>query len=751
MEKRVIFRDYQEQQAQDHNDLQAFTRATTDHITYDAVTKTRRYAGFGVIKSSQAEIQIAPGRFYDVLGAMFHRDTTLVQSMLTYLPAVASRKVLVSVYGVENESDIEERDFLVDVDTGRTEPDAVATTASRDAVLTLSQGAESTDPQPPAIPIGHAAIAYITLDPIQVTLVEMLPDFAVLSTEDLDIRTDDLEAFRDQIGPRVTALASDLAALQALLKDKGNQVDVTMIYRDLGELKTKAGLPATYSQYGADYFINPTQDSDTTDAQSLGYDANVEMGARFPAANADIFEMSLFSANDPNAAFSGGLLLPKFTNAVAIAITAYHDDLGIAQYGYQTFALVQNTITVSRLRYGGGYTQCTNGVVFGTQTGEAAPTWLPNFQTYETVDTTHNQGAHVMNQIDYWWHDSWTETYWSLKTINHTVTGAQVAQTFLNANDMWATQISFYITAKAAAENIIINLCETVNGQPDINAIILHQVYDQASIRIGWNDMLIIPTFLERGKRYGLIFTSNANHRIGMAFGQRAVEGTFFFSTDGAYFLGDLTKDMLMKIWAAKFISPQSTIEFAPINLDGGLRDIDISASTVVPSSTDLIYEIRPNGTGDWEPLTPENLTALNGAPPLIQFRGRFIGTRDVQPGVMLTGSRVYVQRPKLAFKHISLQQTLAIASTSIFVRCTLERFDDTPHDFTCQLHVSTSPATINPSTTTDEVLDTNLKRINRTFHFTIPSNTHFTIMMTAATNSPANLFHVAERLFWAL
>ena len=41
-----------------------------------------------VIKTAQAEIQVAPGRFYDVLGAVYHRDTTLVQSMLTYLPAV---------------------------------------------------------------------------------------------------------------------------------------------------------------------------------------------------------------------------------------------------------------------------------------------------------------------------------------------------------------------------------------------------------------------------------------------------------------------------------------------------------------------------------------------------------------------------------------------------------------------------------------------------------------------------------------
>ena len=649
MEKRVIFRDYQEQQAQDHNDLQAFARSSLDHLTLDVVTKTRRYAGFTVIKTAQAEIQVSPGRFYDVLGAVYHRDTTLVQSMLTYLPAVAQRKVLISVYGIENETDVEERDFLVDVDTGRTEPQAVSTSASRDAVIAISPGSESSDPQPPAIPVGHAPIAYVTLDPVQVVSVQMLTDFSVQSTEDLDTRADALETFQAQIGPRVSSLASDLAALAALIKASASQFDVGMIFRDLAEVKEKAGLPATYSQYGADYFVDPT-DSDTDNSLNLGYDALTEMGARFPAANADIFEMSLFSANDPNAAYQNGLLLPAYDREVKLSNTAYHDDLGMSQYGYQTYQLVERKIKKERLRYGGGYTQCTNGVRMNTGTGEQAPFWLPDFETYQTVQMT-GPGfvGHVWNQFDYWWHDSWTESYWELETVDHTITGAQIAQTFLVANDIWATRLSFYVTAKAAAENIIVSLAEVTTGMPDLQKVILHQVHNQANIVVGWNHIDIVPTFLERGKRYAIVLTSNANHRIGMSYGQSYLDGTFFYSTDGQYYLGDLMKDMLFQVWGAKFRSAQVTIEFAPINLDGGLRNIDITAGTIVPASCSLVYEMRPNGAGDWQPLTPDNVTALIGAPPLCQFRARFIGTRDMQPGLMLTGSRVYVSRPKVA------------------------------------------------------------------------------------------------------
>ncbi|KRQ99280.1 hypothetical protein [Bradyrhizobium valentinum] len=744
MEKQVIFRDYMEQQAQDHNDIQTYSRAALDHLVADAVTATRRYAGFNVVKTAQTEIQIAPGRFYDVAGAVFLRSSTTVQSLIASLPAVAQRKVLISVFGSENETDVEERDFLVDVDTGRTEPDAVATTRSRDAVIAITAGTESSDPQAPATPIGHAAIAYVTLDPTQVVSVQMLGEFQVASTEVLDTRADALETFRDQIGPRVASLASDLAALAALIRASASQFDVGMLFRDLAEVKEKVGLPATYSQYGADYFIEPS-DSDIDDGQSLGYDALTEMGARFAAANSDIFEISLFSANDPNAAYQGGLLLPKYTSEVKLTVNAYHDDLGIAQYGYQTYELVERKIKKERLRYGGGYTQCTNGAILRSQQGEVAPWWLPNFQTFQQTTVQR----HGFIQVDNWWHDTWTESYWELETIDHTITGAQIAQTFLVANDMWATRLGFYVTAKAAQENIVVSLCEVTNGMPDLDKVILHQVHNAASIVVGWNRVDIVPTFLERGKRYAIVLTSNANHRIGMAYGQRYLDGTFFYSTDGAYYLGDLMKDMLFEVWGAKFNAAQATIEFAPINLDGGLRNIDITAGTIVPASCEMIYEMRPNGSGEWQPLTVTNVSALNGAPPLCQFRARFIGTRDVQAGLMLTGSRVYVSRPKTAFKHISEAQTLATPSSNIYVRCMLERFDETPHDFTCKLRVGA--ADVDPVSVVDEVIDANLKRINRTFRFTPASTANFTIQMIAATNSPANVFHVAARTFWSL
>ena len=45
------------------------------------------------------------------------------------------------------------------------------------------------------------------------------------------------------------------------------------------------------------------------------------------------------------------------------------------------------------------------------------------------------------------------------------------------------------------------------------------------------------------------MLVSNANHKVGIADGQGYLDGTFFFSTDGSYYVGDLTKDMMLEVW----------------------------------------------------------------------------------------------------------------------------------------------------------------------------------------------------------
>jgi hypothetical protein len=777
MESKVIFRDYQEQQAQDHNDLQSFTERSFDHLTLDAVSNNMRlFAGFGVTKTGQVEVQVQPGRFYDVLGVIYALNTTTVQSMVSYLAAAFSRYMLLTATGSDVETDIEERDYLVDVTTGATEPRAVATTRSRAAVLAWTTGTESGDPQRPAVPVGHVAIAYIKVDTTQVVSIEMIEKNRVASTSELDLRSDLLQDFADMIGPKVAALAADLADLRRRLDQLGAMTGLATVAMDLSRVKATLRYPTIASDYDTDWFLD-NEDSDDKNLLQFGYDCRLEEGARFPYANMDEFEITLFSGNDPNAALhASGLLLPKYVEIFRFGTTQGGPDttLGIAQYGYQTTEMRQGFMSRSRMRYGGNYIVCANASTWNNnnltekyadlQNAGAGHRYDPtsilypdgSVSTQLTMATAsmYNSAtlAYEITRYDQWWYDTWLEPYMYAVTVDHTLNGALVAQSLSTPNDIWATSVWIYISAKAAAEDINMTIMEMIAGVPDTNKVICKVAYPQASIIVGWNKIAIPPTFLRKGTKYAYVFISNANHTIGMVSGQKYLDGTFYYSTDGIYYQGDLTKDMMIQVWGAYFNNSQVTIEFAPINLDGGFRDVDICAEMWVPSSCNIYWEMRPNGTGEWQPLIKDNADVLAQAPPLAQFRARFDGSRDMHGGIKLTGSRVAVWRPKTHFVHVSKPLTLASACTTIKVTMALEWFDEVPHDFAFTMRTGNTLSVIElPDATTTKVTDAVAKRYSREYVFNVaPAVTKICFIGIGDTNTPQNTFHLGERTYYS-
>ncbi|MGJ4945066.1 hypothetical protein ACQR1W_31185 [Bradyrhizobium sp. HKCCYLS1011] len=757
MDQQVIFRDYQEQVATDHNNIQEYVQTAMDHIVADAVSATRKFSGLMVTKTGQVEVTVGAGRVYDT-GAVYALRAVLTQSLATYVAAAARRIVTVSAYGQEVETDVEQRDYLTDVDTGTVEPRSVAMTRSRDVQIVFTAGAEAADPVPAAVPATHVVIANVLLDTTQIISIDVQDQNQVVSTDALDIRTDLLEAFRSIIEPRVTSLASDLADLANRVSGLSSQSDLTRVYLDLARVKESLRYPADASGFDTDFFLLQNK-SDMNNSQMLGFDAKVEEGIRFNDANKNQFEISLFSANDPNAALAGGYLMPKYSNVLKIQTGAYTESLGIAQYGYQVHSMQVGYMSRTRIRYGGSYSVCTNGNQWGTPGEPPSAANLYDFNTveYSTVtqawfqDSTHGGMPYGVTRTDYYWLDTWEEPFMYEVTTNLAINGAQVAQTFLVSNDIIATQLGFYITAKGANEDIHIALCEVTAGQPDLDKVCLKTVYAQQNIVTGWNICPIQPTFLAKGKRYAFVFISNANHQIGMTSGQSYLDGTFFYSTDGIYYMGDLTKDMMIQVYGAQFASSQVAIEFAPINLDGGFRDVDILAEQWVPGSCELVYEMRPNGTGEWQPLIEDNAGVLAVAPPLAQFRARFVGTTDMMPILHLTGSRVSVSRPKTAFKHVSTPMHVPalsnVAHNVTFVNL-LEMFDPTPHTYGISVRVGSTEYA--PDTTVTELMDTQAKRYQKTYTFSLPAGTtQFTIEQTGTTNSPQVTYHVAERSFY--
>src|SRR5262249_34065815 len=241
------------------------------------------------------------------------------------------------------------------------------------------------------------------------------------------------ELFDSQISPRVAALAADLAALANKLNQSGQKVDIIKIYQDLAAVKEKVHLPQSFSQYGADYFLwpDPSQ-SDINNSQSFGYNALVDMGIRFPAQNASVFALTLFNPLDPNVVYANGLLLPAYDSVLKLETGTFNQAIAIGQFTFQTYTLKEQDIAYSRLRDGGSYWVCSNGATGFTAGDTTVAWWLPNFSTYATATETDNGNPfHLITTTNYLWHDSWTESYWSLDTVDHVINGAQIAQTFL--------------------------------------------------------------------------------------------------------------------------------------------------------------------------------------------------------------------------------------------------------------------------------------------------------------------------------
>ena len=778
MEKTVQFRDYQKVQTSDLNNIEVYARQSFDDLVGDAVTASLRYAGFNTVKSNTAEITVAPGRFYgtndnNAVGAIFSLPTQTIMSLVQYLcvSQVTQKYLTLVAYGVEDQVDVQNRDYLVNTQTLQTQPQAVAMTDSRDAVLAILAGAEAADPVAPAVNVGQVAIANILVNYAGVISVTMLTAGQVTSTENLNSRLAVVETFDTQVGPRFDSLAADLAALANQIAGLGrfSNTIIDELAQDVANLKDLAGLPSSYSQYGAVHFaFMDSTKYDINNALALGFNAEIFYGCRFPAQNADLFALSLFNPFDPNASVgTNGLLIPAHTNKLMLQTGAPATSITMNVYTWQTYSLVQKNMSYTRIVNGPSYDVCTNGARIQTSSGDSNNLgwWLPNFTSQE-VETSTYTGApgHYWYQVQYYWIDSWTEPYWELDTVTHSVSGMQVAQSFLASSDAWITQIAFYLSAIAAPSgDIWVTLCQCTNGQPDLTQVICHVDVTSTSLVVGWNTVSIQPTFVAKGARMAVVLTTGVGHQLGMAAAGSYLNGTFFYSQDGAYYLGDYTKEIALQIYSADFsgVGNQVTIEFAALNLAGGIRDIDLTARMIVPDSCQLLFEVMPTGTGTWLPITQDApLVPFQNAPVLARFRARFVGTSNVMPGITMGDSMVNIWAPGPTFTLVTVTETLASASGNVSFKIEVESFNPVAHSLEASQGdgngyirlYKTSSSYISPTTVTVTEVDASAGRydITATFSGISPTISSFIIVVHGTTNSISDVFHVSNLTWWA-
>lgn len=744
MRNQVIFRNRQETQAGDFNDLQDYVKGTFDDLVRDAIVSGRAFAGFTTSERSATELAVAPGRLVSD-GAIHLRQDDVTLSVFDYLPIAAKRIVTVIAWGSTNETDVQPRDFLVNIETGVTEPQAVAMQRILYANINLLPGIESADPQPAPIEANYLAIAHVRLGTTgieEITMVEAnrLPQIAALAR-----RVSGLETWRGQVEPRIATIASDISALAVQVRQAAPGNILLDIAGDVARLKEVNGLPDDYSQYGADRFL----DTHETDAANLEYLAKTEEGVRFAPEAAGDSQLSVFNPLDQKSKVDNGVLLPAFDMVPRLQVLDYSGEVSIAQYQYQTFEMVERTMSRQRIRYGAEFVICTNANWWKSGRYDSVTnTFKVGAEVFTVLNPQATGGLHNTIRLQQIFVDTYAEPYWDAVTIEHTVNGSQAWQSFLNSQDGWCKGLGLFFPKLAGSGNIHLALCEmTASGTPDREKAVATVTVDRGNLKLFPAETFIeIPaTFLQAGKRYSWLITTGGNHFLALAGGGSYVQGTFGYTTDGAYYDGDLTKDLMMKVYFAQFRQSRVVVELNPLSLSGGIAAIDVIAGMVAPKSTAVTFEVQVAGV--WRPLSDVDTTALVGLPPLLPFRVAMVGTTDIMAGVKISGSRVRVSRPRTTFKHFSTLRTLSAPTSEVRLDLLLQGWNPARHTLTATLKIG---STIEAADVTETIIPdpgdpkTVLKRL--TFTLAAPTSS-YVIVLNGTTTTALDVFLVNERV----
>lgn len=745
MERQVIFRDRQELQSADLNNIETFADEAIGHVVTDAITGERQIVGLVVSQKSATEIEVAPGRLWDgTAGKIYRIDQAQTISVFSWLPLVDQRYLAISVIGQEQELDIEPRDFLVDLQSGQTQPEAVAMERKRVAVVNVEAGVESPTPQRPASPTGYTLIAYVLLGTGGIVEVQTgeVPTLARAFETHQQVKA--LKGWKDQAEPRIATLASDVAGLAESLKGVADRGMIRELAADMARLKEFMNLPDTFSAYGADYLL----DEDESDTQHPDYYARAEEGMRFPWAAQEEAAISLFNPYETAVKVSGNFALPAHSDVARLVTTGYAGELAISQYQYQTHQIQEGSVSRERLRYGPTRTICTNSQEWRTGRYDPATNIFraSSGETWAVApeDVAHLNEPHYLMRQTQCWIDSYDEPYWYVDTTDHTLNGAQIAQTLLNSQNGWLTKLGLQFTRKAADGVVYVHICETEHGLPNLQRCVGSASIAPADIKAYPEETRIAlprPVYLEAGKRYALVITTAGDHRLAIVAGENYTQGTLFYSLDGDYFQGDFTKDLMMSLYFAAFANPRTVVELAPLSLAGGIADIDILTEAFVPPSTELVFEYQKDGV--WHPVAQTDNSPLMGLPALVHFRAVFIGSTDLMPGLGLGVSRTLVGRQATTFRHISTARTTPAPSSNIDVQLRLEYFDDAKHDITCALLIDA--ATVAPASVTIQDEPGGVRHI---FHFAPGTPTsEYRIQVEGSATSALDVFHVAHRI----
>tara|TARA_R110002124_G_scaffold284368_1_gene461503 strand:- start:22715 stop:25012 length:2298 start_codon:yes stop_codon:yes gene_type:complete len=742
---------------EDFSRIISFPRDALDALIETAVAgrTTSVYAGAAVAKTGTTQVTVESPLFLYKDGKLFsNTDGNVVLNLLEHLPTSGNRRVVaILLQGQTVDTDTSPRDFEIDgsVFPPVMEPQATATVTWRKAVVAIQVGDQAPSPVRPIVDSANSVIAWVTLSSTEVQTVEQSLANRMNSLRAIDGRLSLVEEFRAQAEPAIQGLKTDVSKLIGSSNQKVDRRFQGYLLEQLARLNEKSGVDQGASYSYTDYFLD-TEDSDLA---HINFVAKVEEGIRFADDNANTTALGLLTPGDTSIQVSaGGMLLPKYSEAVLLSVKGRDAEVALANGGSQTVEYTLKTVAKTRIRYGGAFIVCTNAqwwqtgrydTVEGVFYRDGIAYNVEYAEQHPTGDVNHSFKR--LRQI---FVDTYEEPYWAATAVAASYAGQVGGNSFMMPRSGWVTGFNLgFSRIDSGVNDVRLVLCELFeSGAPNYKAGLAAVTVPHADLKV-WPQMTkfnIEPTYLEGGKRYGWFVITAGNHWLAMVENNRYAQGTFFVSTDGIWSQGNISQDACFEILVADFEAPRLVVNLNNWTLSGGITGIDLLVKQVAKEgSFYIVWEVQIGSA--WVPLAEvaAGNSPLNGLPASLNARMVLIGTTEVMPGIQLPQSFVTTSRPRVDSTHISTARVAPSNVDEVHIVAVLEHYVEANHDCVASLMVGGGFATAVAATS---VADEDLPdgSVRRTWSFAgLTPTTTWKRKMEIATSSALSVFLVSQ------
>ena len=344
--------------------------------------------------------------------------------------------------------------------------------------------------------------------------------------------------------------------------------------------------------------------------------------------------------------------------------------------------------------------------------------------------------------------DNSDDDYIDVGSIATTANGSLLAQTWRSPRDGYVSKVRFYLSDVGANGDMILNLCATQQtGEPFLGLTYASKTIAFADLKRGWNEVIITPVLVQKGKLYAFQFMSTGSHTFLIAIGGNFSLGTYFDSQDQSWFKGNLDEDLALPIFFAEFTNLQTITSMEPLSLDGGIGAAMFRLFELLPEGTQRTLQGQLNGV--WTDLMLDsNDYPFGNLPAQVLLRQVLSGTKDLMPATNHDVSRSITYRNRGEFKGVTKLITTGVAVTAAKVKILMHNYKEADHN--CAIKILKADNTVvNHATVSDTLTDDPLI-IERTATFTFTSMSSFRIRVDGESNSPLSSFGVSEIIYSA-